>query len=285
MGSVTLELLNGAGLMGTLALVAVGLGIVFGLMDVINLAHGEFIMLGAYVAVVGARAGVNHWLAVVAAAVVLFLIGVAIEITLLRRIHREPELTILATFGLSIVLRQVAEVMFSKDLQKVPNPTPGATRLLGVSYPTYRYLAFGIAVAIVIGVLLMFTRSRFGLRVRAVAANPDLSETVGLSTRRVNLVAFGIGAATAGAAGALLSPLGSVSPHMGSTYLAGAFLVVIAGGVRRMWGVLVGAVVVAAVQTGIIHYIDAVWAQIGVLAMAVVILEVRREQPTGRYLT
>jgi urea transport system permease protein len=137
-------------------------------------------------------------------------------------------------------------------------------------------------VVIVIGVLLVFTRSRFGLQVRAVVANADLAEVVGLQTRRVNLLAFGIGAATAGTAGALVAPLGSVSPQMGFPYLAGAFLVVIAGGVRRMWGVLIGAIIIAAVQTGVIHYFDAVWGQIAVLGLAVVILEMRREQPSGR---
>lgn len=282
MSSLTLELLNGASLMATLAVVALGLGIVFGLMDVINLAHGEFIMLGAYVAVVAAKAGLSQWLAVVAAGLVLFVVGAGIEIVLIRRIYRKPELTILATFGLSIVLRQVAELVFSKDLQRVPNPIPGATRALGVAYPTYRYIVMAVAVAIVVGVLLVFTRSRFGLQVRAVVANADLAEMVGVRTRRVNLIAFGIGAATAGTAGALVAPLGSVSPQMGFPYLAGAFLVVIAGGVRRMWGILTGAVIIAAVQTGVIHYIDAVWGQIAVLGLAVVILEVRSEQTPER---
>ena len=127
MDALTLELLNGVSLFAILAIVALGLGIVFGLMGVINLAHGEFVMLGAYVAYVVHANGLNHWLSLPLAAVALFVLGVVIEVGLIRRIHRQPELTILATFGLSVCLRQMAELVFSKDFQSVPNPVPGDT--------------------------------------------------------------------------------------------------------------------------------------------------------------
>ena len=278
MDELALQLLNGVSSMATLGVAALGMGIVFGLMGVINLAHGEFMMLGAYAAVVVHQAGLSHWLSVAVAGAAMFGVGGAIEAGLIRHIHRRPELTILATFGLAIVLRQVAELIFGKDLRTVPNPNPGATEAFGVLYPTYRYLVIVIALGIVIAVLAVFTRSRFGLKIRAVVAHSELAETVGIRTSRVNFLAFGIGAATAGMAGALLAPLGSVSPEMGRFYLPGAFLVVIAGGVGRMWSVLIGAAAVATVQTGVTHYVDAVWGQIAVLAMAVVVLQLRRHQ-------
>jgi ABC-type uncharacterized transport system permease subunit len=171
--ALTLELLNGVSLFAILAIVALGLGIVFGLMGVINLAHGEFVMLGAYVAYVVHASGLNHWLSLPLAAAVLFVLGVVIEVGLIRRIHRQPELTILATFGLSVCLRQIAELVFSKDFQSVPNPVPGATEAFGVLFPTYRYLLIAIVVVVVAATLLAFTRSRFGLVVRAIVPCPD----------------------------------------------------------------------------------------------------------------
>lgn len=280
MNALAIELLNGMSLMAILGVAALGMGIVFGLMGIINLAHGEFLMLGAYVAVIAHQANLSHWLSLAVAGVVMFVVGGAMEIGLIRHIHRQPELTILATFGLSIVLRQLAELAFSKDLRSVPNPNPGATEAFGVLYPTYRYYVIVIAMTMVITTLLVFTRSRFGLQIRAVVANAGLAEIVGLRTSRVNLLAFGIGAATAGMAGALVAPLGSVSPDLGRLYLPGAFLVVIAGGVGRMWSVFIGALVIAAVQTGVTHYLDAVWGQIAVLALAVIVLQLRRHQRT-----
>lgn len=281
MDALTLELLNGLSLFATLAIVALGLGIVFGLMGIINLAHGEFVMIGAYVAYVAHANGLSHWLSLPLAAVVLFVLGACIEVGLIRRIHRRPEVTILATFGLSICLRQAVELIFTKDFRGVPNPVPGATQALGVLFPTYRYVLIGIAIVVVVVTLLAFTRSRFGLTVRAIVADRDLADACGVRTGIANFCAFGIGAATAGVAGALVAPLGAIEPQAGLAYLPGAFLVVIVGGFNRLWGVIAGALVVAAVQTGVIHFYDAVWAQIASLALAVLMLQLRRVPVEG----
>lgn len=281
MDAVILELFNGLGLFATLGIVALGLGIVFGLMGVINLAHGEFVMIGAYVSFVVREGGWSHWLSIPLAAAILFVIGAVIEIVLIRRIYQRPELTILATFGLSIVLRQIAELLFGKDIRSTPNPVPGATSVFGVLYPTYRLVLIVIAVAIVVSTLLVFTRSRFGLVVQAIVADRDLAESAGIRTSIANVAAFGVGAASAGVAGALVAPLASIEPQVGLTYLPGAFLVVIIGGFDRLWGVLIGAAVVAALQTGVIHYLDTVWAQIASLVLAVAVLQFNRTQVEG----
>lgn len=281
MDALTVEMLNGLGMFATLGIVALGLGIVFGLMGVINLAHGEFVMIGAYVAFVIRDAGFSHWLSLPTAAIVLFLLGATIELILIRRIYQQPELTILATFGLSIVLRQVAELIFTKDFRTTPNPAPGATSILGVLYPTYRLLLIAIAVGVVVVTLLAFTRSRFGVVVQAIVADRDLAESAGIRTSVANVVAFGVGAATAGLAGALVAPLTSIEPQVGLTFLPGAFLVVIIGGFTRLWGVLIGAVVVAALQTGVVHYYNSVWAQIASLVVAVLFLQFSRASVEG----
>lgn len=278
---LTLEILNGLSLFATLAVVALGLGIVFGLMGVINLAHGEFIMIGAYVAFVVHSAGWSHWISIPLAAGVLLALGAVIEVTLIRRIYRKPELTILATFGISIVLRQLMEIVFSKDFRSVPNPLPGATKAFGVLFPTYRYVVMAIAVGIVIVTLLAFTRSRFGMIVKAIVADRDLAESSGIHTGATNLIAFGLGAATAGVAGALVAPLGAVEPNLGLFYLPSAFLVVIVGGFTRLWGVVTGALIVAALQTALIHYYDAVWALIVTHILAVAMLQIRRSSASG----
>jgi len=274
--ALTLELLNGLSLFATLGIVALGLGIVFGLMGVINLAHGEFVMIGAYVAFLVQDAGLSHWIALPVAAIALFVLGSVIELVLIRRIYQKPELTILATFGLSIVLRQIAELIFGKDIRSTPNPVPGATSVLGVVYPTYRLVLICVAVTAVVLTLLAFTRSRFGLVVQAIVADRDLAESSGIQTSVANVAAFGVGAATAGLAGALVAPLSSIEPQVGLTFLPGAFLVVIIGGFTRLWGVLIGAVVVAALQTGVIHYYDTVWAQIASLVLAAAVLQFSR---------
>ncbi|WP_420621569.1 branched-chain amino acid ABC transporter permease [Candidatus Poriferisodalis sp.] len=276
MDALTLELLNGLSLFAILAIVALGLGIVFGLMGIINLAHGEFVMIGAYVSYVVHANDLNHWVSVPVAAAVLFVLGAVIELVLIRRIHRQPEITILATFGLSVCLRQAAELVFTKDFRSVPNPVPGATRAFGVLFPTYRYLLVGISVVVVVATLLAFTKSRFGLTVRAIVADRDLAEASGIRTGIANFCAFGIGAATAGIAGALVAPLGAIEPQAGLPYLPGAFLVVIVGGFNKLWGVVAGALTVAAVQIGVIHFYDAVWAQIASLGLAVLVLQFRR---------
>ncbi len=274
-------MLNGLSLFATLGIVALGLGIVFGLMGVINLAHGEFVMIGAYVAFLVRDAGLSHWVSLPVAAGVLFILGAAIELVLIRRIYQKPELTILATFGLSIVLRQVIELIFGKEIRSTPNPVPGATSIFGVVYPTYRLVLIAVAVAIVVLTLLAFTRSRFGLVVQAIVADRDLAESAGIRTSLANVTAFGVGAATAGIAGALVAPLSSIEPQVGLSYLPGAFLVVIIGGFTRLWGVLIGAAIVAALQTGVIRYYDTVWAQIASLALAVMILQFSRTSIEG----
>ncbi|WP_419841141.1 branched-chain amino acid ABC transporter permease [Candidatus Poriferisodalis sp.] len=281
METLTREALNGLGLLAILAIVALGLGIVFGLMGVINLAHGEFVMIGAYVAWVVGDSGLSHWLALPAAAAVVGALGAAVEVTLIRRIYRQPELAILATFGLSIVLRQAVELLFTKDFRSVANPVPGATEAFGVLYPTYRYLLIVIALVVVAATLAAFTRSRLGLTVRAIVADRDLAESAGIRTRVANVAAFAIGAAAAGVAGALVAPLGAVEPNLGLAYLPGAFLVVIVGGFGRRWGVLTGAAILAALQTTVIHWFDTVAAQIASLALAVLVLQFRRTSVQG----
>lgn len=280
MDTFILQVLNSLTFAGILALIAVGLGIVFGLMGVINLAHGEFVMIGAYTTVVITDAGGSYWLAVALAPVVLFLFGALTEVALIRRIYDSPEVTVLATFGLSIVLRQLAQIIFSADFQRIRNPVPGAVDVLGVTYPEFRLIIAGAGAAVVLAVILLYTRTSFGLRVRAIVSRKELAQSLGIRSDRVNLVSFALGSALAGLAGALVAPLGAVEPAIGVDYLLPAFIVIIVGGVIRgtnglLYGVAAGAVAVALVQTIVSFQADPIVAQLAVLGLAMAALQLR----------
>jgi urea ABC transporter permease protein UrtB len=287
MDTLTLQILNSLTFAGILALVAIGLGIVFGLMGVINLAHGEFVMLGAYSSVVITDAGGSYWIGIAVAPILLFVLGAVVELSLIRRIYESPEVTILATFGLSIVLRQLAEIIFSADFQRVANPLPGAVDVLGVAYPKFRLLIAALGAAIVLAVILLYTRTRFGLRVRAIVSRKQLAESLGIRSDRLNLVSFALGSALAGVAGALVAPLGAVQPEIGVDYLLPAFIVIIVGSVVRgtnglLYGVAVGAVAVGVVQTVVSFHADPIIAQLSVLALAMAALQFRPPQQLSR---
>ncbi|MCK8437001.1 branched-chain amino acid ABC transporter permease [Streptomyces sp. D2-8] len=200
--ALTLGVLSSA---AVLALTAVGLSLSFGLMRIINLAHGEFLTIGAYSSVVSADHG-PPWAVGLAAAVAVGLgVGALTELLSVRRLYGSPELSILATFGLSIVVRRLIQLGFGKDYRTVANPLC-ATKVLGVPFPAYQLLLTGLAVTVVVAVLAVLRFTSLGLRVRAVASDTALSETLGVRSTRVNLVVFAASAGLAATAGALVAP-------------------------------------------------------------------------------
>jgi urea transport system permease protein len=285
--ATTLQLLNSLTYAGILALIAIGLGIVFGLMGVINLAHGEFVMIGAYVAFVVTDAGGSYWLAIAAAPLLLFVLGAVVEVGLIRRIYDRPELTLLATFGLSIVLRQLAEIIFTEEYQRVANPLPGAVDVFGVAYPEFRLLIAAAGIVIVVLVVGLYTRTAFGLRVRAIVSRKNLAESLGIRSDRFYLLSFALGSALAGLAGALVAPLGAVQPAIGVDYLLPAFIVIIVGSVVRgthglLYGVAVGALAVGVVETVVSYRIDPIIAELTVLGLAMLALQLRPPEQLSR---
>ncbi|MDT3441833.1 MULTISPECIES: branched-chain amino acid ABC transporter permease [unclassified Pseudofrankia] len=280
MDNLVVQSLGVLGSAALLALITVGLAVSFGLMRIVNLAHGEFIMLGAYAAMVTA----DHelpWLAGLAAATAVGLaVGSLTEVALIRRLYRSPELSILGTFGLSIVVRQLVELAFGKQYRNVANPMPGAVELLGVSFPAYRLLLIAIAVGVLALVLAALRLTPLGLRVRAVAADADLAETLGVRSQRLNLAVFAGSAALAGLAGALVAPLVNVQPDMGVDYLFGAFLGVIVAG-SRLGAVVVACLAIATVQNIMTFFTDPMLGRLSALALAFVVLQARRRAAFG----
>jgi branched-chain amino acid transport system permease protein/urea transport system permease protein len=277
-GLVLKQVFNAASAVSLLALVSLGLFIVFGMMKVINMAHGEFYMLGAYAMWWLLERGVNFWLNLVAAALVVGLFGIVVERTVVQRLYARGDLsTLLATFGLSILLQRGIAITFGDRPQFVAAPISGGPTILGNTYPAYQIVAMILAFAVIAGVILLFLRTGFGLRARATIVNPSMSAALGIDTARMNALSFALGSALAGFAGALAAPFVSVVPAMGLDWVVRAFLVVIVAGVGAIGAALGGAAIVGGWEAGFTAAYDATYAQITVLIIvwALVLLRPR----------
>jgi branched-chain amino acid transport system permease protein/urea transport system permease protein len=256
--------------------VALGLTIIFGVMRVINMAHGEFFMLGAYTMVVVTSAGLSPWLGIALAPVVLWLFGLATERVLIRPLYQRNDLSsLLATFGLSIILQQSVRLIFGPQSQTVPNPLPGAIAIFGTVYPAYRLVAALISLAVIIGVGLLIYRSTFGIRIRATMQNPEAARSLGTNTTRVSASAFALGAALAGLAGALMAPFVGVVSNMGLEQTVRSFLVVIIGGLGSITGTFGGGAIVGGGETALSVPLGGTIARVAILAFAIFIMLVR----------
>jgi branched-chain amino acid transport system permease protein len=227
MVTLTLDIVTTAAI---LFITSAGLLIVFGVMKIVNFAHASFITVGAYAALVTSRLGLPSVLAPALAFLAGGLVGAVAERVVVRRLYGRPLDAILATWGLSIVIGQLVTLAFGREVQFVPAPVTGTVMILGEDYSSYRLLLVAAAAnaALFTGLL---NGTRLGLSTRAVIMNETLAQGLGIDSTRVRLITFGIGCGLAAIAGALVTPLASVDPNMGLTWLIGAFmLVMISGG-------------------------------------------------------
>jgi urea transport system permease protein len=275
LGSLFTQFLNGVTLVSVLVLISLGLAIVFGVMGIINLAHGEFFILGAYT-VIGADAlGLNPWVGILLAPVVVGLFGGLVEVGVIRFLYRRPLETLLATWGLSIVIRQLVRIVFGVGYRASPHPLLGDLTVLGFSYPMYRVFLITACAAVILGTFYLFYRTDFGLKVRAITQDVEMASALAINTSRVYLSTFVLGSALAGLAGALMTPEITVSPEAGLNFLARSFFVVILGGIGSLAGVLGGGLVVGELETLLSYLISATTAQAIVLVIAIVIIRYR----------
>jgi len=270
--------LDGANAVLILMLVALGLAIVFGLMNVINLAHGEFLMLGAYVVLATGEAGLPFWLGLALAPVAVGVVGLLAEEFLIRHTYTRLLDTILATWGLSLVLRQAIVLLYGPGSHSVAAPDLGAVEIAGSPYPVYRLAVMAISLAAIAATFALFFRTRFGLAARAVIANRAMASCIGIDTRRLDRWTFSLGAALAGLAGAAMSPLISVDPQAGLGWLVPAFLAILVGGLGSIAGPLVGAAGVGGLDSATAALTSPVWAQLVVFVAAILVIRLR---PTG----
>ena len=278
---------QGLSLGSVLLLAAVGLAITFGVMGVINMAHGELVMLGAYTTYVVqqlfrdfAPGGLDYSLAVAvpAAFLVAGAAGVAIERSVIRWLYGRPFETLLATWGLSLILQQLVRTVFGPTNREVSSPSwlSGAFETAtGLVLPYNRVAIIIFSLLVVAGIALVLRRTALGLYMRAVTQNRSMASSMGIRTGWVDAATFGLGAGIAGVAGVALSQIDNVSPNLGQAYIVDSFMVVVFGGVGNLWGTLVGAMSLGVINKFLEPFAGAVLAKILVLVAIILFIQKR----------
>ncbi|SNR33250.1 ABC transporter permease subunit [Puniceibacterium sediminis] len=272
---VGLDVISG---IASLVLISAGLAVIFGMMKIINLAHGEFLMLGAYATVLSVSAGVNIWLAMlVIAPVFVGLFGVLVERCLIQFLYGRLVDTMLATWGLSLVIVGGTTMIFGNTIVGVGSPLGGFS--VG-QYQSSLYTPFLALMAILlmttVWAVMKFTRA--GLIARAVMQNPDMAATLGVNPARVYMATFGAGAAMSGLAGGLLAPVAGVVPTMGAAYIAKAFITVVGGGTSVLWGLITASGLFGFINQIAAFLTTPVFGEVILFVAAVVLI---RMLPTG----
>ncbi len=277
------QLFAGLGVAAVLLLIALGLTFTFGQMNVINMAHGEFIMAGAYTpyllqGVLGAGlAGLAFGVALPVAFLVTGLLGLVLERTLIRRLYGRPLDTLLVTWGISLMLQQLARDLFGAPNVQVVAPAwlRGALDVGPVSLSYARLFTIALVTLIVVAVGIYLTRLAHGRRMRAVMQNRQLAGCSGIDTDRVDQLTFFVGSGLAGVAGVALTLLGPIGPGIGTGYIVDAFLVVIVGGLGQLRGAVIAAVGLGLLNSFLEYGTTASLAKVGVFAVIVVFLQFR----------
>jgi urea ABC transporter permease protein UrtB len=255
-----------------LAVLALGLAVIFGLLGVLNIAHGEFIMAGAYCAYVTQASGWPFLAAFPLALIVCGTLGLVVERGLIRPLYARPFDTLVATWGLSLLLRKVAEAIFGMGFHSLDMPLAGTVALLGTDYPAYRLALIVGGVVVLTGLFLWFRLSSTGTRIQAMVGNRELAEAVGIPVRRLAAYAFIAGTCLAGLAGVMIAPLVPVQPFMGLDYVLKTFFVLVVGGLGTVMGVLSGAAVIGGLDSVVSAAIDATYGYLTVLVVAILFL-------------
>lgn len=283
----------GVSLGSVLLLAAVGLAITFGVMGVINMAHGELIMLGAYTTFLTQQVirtyapGLFDWsilIAIPLAFLVAGVVGVAIERFIVRFLYGRALETLLATWGVSLILQQAVRTLFGPNNREVGNPSwmSGAFPLGGLSITWNRFYIVIFSILIFVGLLLLLKRTLFGLQMRAVTQNRPMASEMGIRTARVDALTFGLGAGIAGLAGVALSQIDNVSPNLGQTYIIDSFLVVVFGGAGNLWGTFAAAFTLGVANKFMEPFVGAVLAKILILVFIILFIQ---KKPRGLFPT
>jgi branched-subunit amino acid ABC-type transport system permease component len=265
-----------------LALIASGLTLIFGIMDVVNFAHGELFMLGAYVGVVVMATTGSFWLALLFATLVVAVLGAAMQIVTLRPlVGRDPLTTILATFGISLILQNYALWQFGPVARKIDEPFTGRFQLFYLEYPWYRLLIAALSAAIIGGFWMFLKYGKYGIWIRATTQDRVMAQAMGIPVPLVHTAAFAIGAGMAAASGVLFGPLVGVNHTMGLDWVLKAFIVVVVGGMGNL-----GGSIAAAIFISLLEAYAAIWvspAQAVIVSFIVLILTLLF-RPTGLFV-
>ncbi|WP_078551513.1 urea ABC transporter permease subunit UrtB [Bacillus alkalicellulosilyticus] len=292
MGGIMVQVFNGVSLGSILLLIALGLAITFGLMKVINMAHGELIMIGAYATYVMQLVfkdflpeNLFNWyfvLAIPFAFLVAALIGMLLEYTVIRHLYGRPLDSLLATFGVGLILQQTARTIFGAPNVGVEAPSflRGGMEVFGVTLPITRIFIIILVAACFLLLYYFLYRTTNGRRIRAVMQNRNMATCVGISARKVDATTFAIGAGFAGVAGAALTLIGPIGPTIGMYYIVDAFMVVVVGGVGMLAGTVVGALGIGMFNTVFEYWTDASMGKVLVFVLIILFLQWR---PSGLF--
>ena len=279
-GLLTIQVLYA---IASLALISIGLAIIFGMMRVINLAHGEFLMLGGYAAIVATNHGVSIWIAMlVVAPLVVGVIGVAIERTIIRFLYGRMIDTMLATWGLSLFLVGLTTAIFGNTTVGLSAPL-GSFQIGSYRESAYTLFVIAVAAAVFLGVVAVLRFTRFGLIARGAMQNADMAAALGVNPARVYAVTFGVGAALTGLAGGVLAPVSGVFPTIGVAYVAKSFITVIGGGAAIVAGTASASALFGAINQIATYATTPVFGEVALLAAAIVLIRLLPQGVTGRY--
>lgn len=275
------QLFTGLSIGSILLLAALGLSLTFGQMGVINMAHGEFIMAGSYTAYVVQQivstGGASLFISLIVGFLVGGAMGVLLEVTLIQRMYHRPLDTLLVTFGVGLILQQLARDIFGAPAVNVVSPEwlSGGVDILGAVVPKTRIFILVLAVVAVVALSIALKKTAMGRRIRAVVQNRDLAETSGISSRRTDISTFFLGSGLAGVAGVALTLIGSTSSTVGQSYLIDAFLVVVVGGLGQIKGAVIAAFALGILNSFIEYSTTASIAKVIVFVLIVIFLQTR----------
>lgn len=262
-----------------LALISLGLAIIFGMMRVINLAHGEFLMLGGYTVVVATNNGVNLWIAMlILAPLVVGVIGVVVERLLIRWLYGRMVDTLLATWGLSLLFIGLVTTIFGASTSTTIAPPLGVVTIGDYTSSGYELFLIVVTIALLVAVYATLKLTTLGLVARGTMQNADMASALGVSTSTIYMITFGLGAAVSGLAGGLLAPITGVLPTIGSIYIAKAFITVISGGAAILAGTASASVLLGGIN-GVVSFLTG--PTIGEVALLVTAIILLRLMPTG----
>ncbi|MEM8729006.1 MAG: branched-chain amino acid ABC transporter permease [Pseudomonadota bacterium] len=279
---VTLEILRAV---AWLVLLSSGLAIIFGMMRVINIAHGEFLMLGGYTVIMSVKAGVNMWIAMlILAPLVVGIFGIIVERLVIRWLYGRLLDSLLATWGLSLLMIGGVTMLFGNTVEGVSTPLGGFS--VGVyQISVYNLVLIFAAIAILVAIWAVLKFSSAGLIARAVMQNPDMAQALGVNATFVYMATFGVGSALTGLAGGLIAPVTGVVPSMGVNLIGPAFITVITGGASIVTGTLSAAGLLGGVSQGITFLSGPVYGDAALLVAALILLRLLPQGITGKFFT
>lgn len=277
------QLLHGLVFGAALGLLALGLTVVFGLLGVMNFAHGELFMMGAYAGLVVIALTQSFWIALVVAPLMVAALGALTEVATIRAVYRrEPLYGLILTFGLALVFREGVRQAFGGDMRRILPPFPGSTPLLGMVYPDYRLFLLAVSSVLLLAIWLFFTRTRAGILVRAAVQDAEMLDGLGVNVRALFTWTFAGSAGLASLAGLLLAPVFTVYPQMGVEMILLAFIVVILGGMGSLGGSVVAAFIIGIAQSLFSLWMNPQRVAIAIFGIMILVLIARPRGLFGR---